>query len=168
MRLNSFLLLFFLILHFTSANAQSYLLSNESMVLSFETNKGKRMVLAQDTGNAYLVYRYGTDDVIELEFPSNKDTTSWNFFLLSTYFRGGGKANAGMDINHLSFINNFTEYTIFEDYFAESNTYEIGIEVKNLYNGKINRIQGKLKSKKGTLIKLGSSSQIKMSDDLDY
>ena len=56
--------------------AQQYLLKNENVIFSFDTQSGKHVVLAKDKDNAYLVYRYGTTDSIEFEYPEkNKD--SW-------------------------------------------------------------------------------------------
>ena len=79
--------------------SQEYLQTNEKSVFEFETVKGKRLVIALDTNEKYLVYRYGTEKNIELEFPK-KLSTSWNEFQFSWYLRGGGVQNEGLDLNY--------------------------------------------------------------------
>ncbi|WP_130735837.1 hypothetical protein [Flavobacterium sp. J27] len=40
--------------------AQNYLLPNEELIFGFETQRGKKLVLAKDKNNAYIIYRFGT------------------------------------------------------------------------------------------------------------
>jgi len=103
----------------------SYLLPNEQAIFSFETAKGKKVMLAKDKGNKYIIYRFGTKDKIELEYPE-KDKSSWNKFAYAEYHRGGGKANSGMDIENIIFINKGFQYVIYNNYHAGDDTIPEG------------------------------------------
>lgn len=133
------------------AEAQRLLLKNESVIISFTTNNGKQVVLAKDSGDAYIVYRYGTINSIEFEYPKrNKD--SWKKFKYAYYMRGGGDQNEGMDLNYLHFTNRGYKYSIYDTYYATGNESAIGIHVTNLKTKKTTDIKGIEKSKKGTMI----------------
>ncbi len=131
--------------------AQNYILPNEKVVFSFSTKTGKKLVLAKDSKNKYLIYRFGTIEKIELEYPKTKNKDSFKQFTFSFYTRGGGVQNAGMELNGLHFeIDNF-EYSLYENYYAEGNINEIGVSIKNLKTEKIIDIKGNYKTLKGTL-----------------
>jgi hypothetical protein len=133
-----------------AAKAQRFLLKNESVIFSFDTKSGKHVVLAKDNDNAYIVYRYGTTDSVEFEYPEkNKD--SWKKFKYSYYQRGGGVQNEGMDLNYLFFINNGFKYNIYDTYYAVGNKFEIGISVINLKTSKTVDIKGIKNTRKGTV-----------------
>ena len=103
--------LFVLFLLFsTIAYGQTYLLKTEELILSFEIKNGKRVVLAKDKTNSYIVYRYGTKSKIEFEFPT-KSKESWLKFKYSFYLRGGGTSNEGMDLNYIYFTNENFKYS---------------------------------------------------------
>ena len=72
-------------------------------------------MLAKDKDNRYLIYRFGTKDKIEFEFP-DKNESSWTKFKYSYYSRGGGKRNAAQDLIHISFINNGYKYFLYDTY----------------------------------------------------
>ncbi|MCS3797975.1 hypothetical protein [Niastella sp. OAS944] len=136
---------------FLAANSQDFLLKSESEIFSFDTQNGKHVLLAKDKANAYIVYRYGTKDSVEFEFPEkNKD--SWNKFKYSFYLRGGGVQNEGMDLNYVYFINKGYKYSICDTYNSVGNKSELGIEVTNLKTSKTVDIKGVGKTRKGTLI----------------
>lgn len=70
--------------------------SNVEVLFSFktkDTNKVLSICLPKQEPT-YIVYRYGTRDSIELEFPQDKKD-SWNKFTYSYYLRGGDKQNLG-------------------------------------------------------------------------
>jgi hypothetical protein len=69
-------LLFFCFLITLAVTAQQSLLSNEEIVFTFKTQSGKQMWLNKDKKDKYLIYRYGTKDKIEFQFP---DTTKTSF-----------------------------------------------------------------------------------------
>ena len=145
-------------------NAQNYILQNEELIFSFNTKNGKKLVLAKDKENEYIVYRFGTKDKIELEYPE-KNKESWGKFTYGYYFRGGGKQNAGMELESIFFqINNF-EYIIYKNYHSEDNSFETGIKIKDLSNDKITIIAGKYKTIKGSFYKLREEELIEEDKD---
>ena len=110
------------------------------------------MVLAKDKKDNYLIYRFGTADKIDLEFPKEKNKQSFKKFTFSTYLRGGGIQNEGMDLNGVHFMIADFEYSVFQNYYAVGNKIEIGVEIKNLKTNKITAIFGNPKTVIGTLI----------------
>ncbi|GAB2826852.1 hypothetical protein [Ferruginibacter profundus] len=159
--------LFFLASFFcsTSIRAQNFLLANEVNVFSFKTKTGKQVVIAKDTANAYLVYRYGSAAKIEFEFPYNSKT-SWKNFKYSYYLRGGGLANEAMDLDYLYFDNNNFRYVVYNTYFARGNSFKTGIKIIDLKTNKTTNIAGNNKSKKGTLSDFRNNNLLEITDEL--
>lgn len=161
--MNKPLLIFFIFISFLS-NAQDYILENEELIFSFNTKKGKKLVLAKDKENEYIVYRFGTNEKIELEYPE-KNKESWSKFTYGHYLRGGGIQNSGMELESIFFqINNF-EYTIYKNYHSEDNSFETGVKVKNVLDNKIIDIVGKYKTIKGSFYKLREEELIEEDKD---
>lgn len=143
------LFIFLLIANFL-VNGQKYILPNEVVIFSFDTLNGKMVTVNKDKKNKYIIYRFGTKDKVEFEFP-NKLKSSWTNFKYSYYLRGGGVKNEAMDMNSLEFINENFKYVIYDTYYAVGNKQNIGIEITNLKLDKITIIGGILKTRKGTL-----------------
>ncbi len=113
--------LLILLATFTSfAFHAQFLNQNEEIVYSFETKKGKKMVVVKDQNNAYIQYRFGSKKIVELEFPKERNIESWKQFKYNSYWRGGGKENSGMEIDNLYFENKGYQYLIYRTYFAEN------------------------------------------------
>lgn len=144
------LLLFLLLQTSVSVLGQDYLLSNEVLIFSFKTKSGKA-VLAKDKNNKYIIYRFGTKDKIEFEFPA-KTKESWQKFKYSYYMRGGGNTNDAIDLNYLAFTTNTIKYIIYDTYFSVGNKSSVGIKIIDLKTTKITDIKGQNKRRKGTLI----------------
>lgn len=161
--LKRILLLVFL---FTSAlsQSQSYLLPNEVNIYSFETKSGKKMTLAKDKNDKYIIYRFGTKTKIEFEFPE-KTNESWHKFVFSTYLRGGGKTNEGMDLNYLAFVNKNYKYVIYDTYFAVGEKVNIGVKIIDLKTKKIIDIKGDNKTLKGNLVTFRDNKLIANDDE---
>lgn len=140
-----------------SSYAQKYLLPNEEVVFSFQTNNNKRVVLAKDKANAYIVYRFGTAQKIEFEFPE-KTKDSWTKFSYSFYLRGGGAQNDAMDLNYVHFSNKGYKYTIYDK------QPETGITITNLKTNKETEIEGKPKTRKGNLIVFRDNGLLKITE----
>jgi len=149
----------------SSTDAQRYLLNNETVVFSFNTQNGKHVTLARDKSNSYIVYRYGTPDSVELEFPE-KSKESWKKFKYAWYLRGGGAANAGMDLNYFYFTTNGYRYYIYDVYYAEEKKYGIGVGVTDLKTNKTITIRGVKKTQKGTLINLRDNNLVERDEDM--
>jgi hypothetical protein len=148
-----------------SAYAQGLLLKNETIIFSFQTRSGKQAVVAKDTANAYIVYRFGTNNKKDFEFPVDHKT-SWTQFKCSFYLRGGGIQNEGMDLNYLYFDHNSFRYVIYDSYFARGNSSTIGIKVFDLKTKKMTEIKGIYKTRKGTLTDFKDNNLVKVTDEL--
>lgn len=140
----------FCFLFLNSSFAQNLILSNEECIFSFNTLNGKTVMLAKDKENGYIIYKFGTKDKIEFEFPE-KTKESWSKFKYSYYLRGGGEENEGMDLDYLAFTNGSYKYIIYNTYYSSHTKYEIGIKVINIKNGKVHNIKGNTKTQKGDL-----------------
>lgn len=125
--------------------AAAYCLPNEEVLFLFYTRDHRSGVLAADTSGHYLVYRFGTTDSVELEFPSVKDESSWQQFTYSHYFRPGGRENCGMQLDELAFIHDGKTYVLYNNYFSESrfHPYSTGMHIIDSVN-KIT-VEGKLR-----------------------
>lgn len=159
------LLLLLLLVLPLMASAQIYLLPNEELIYSFETEKGKKVMLAKDKANAYIIYRFGTKDKIEFEYP-DKSKDSWSKFTYTFYFRGGGADNEGLDLNYVSFTNKGYQYIIYDTYSAVENKTSFGIKVINSKTKKTSNIPGLPKTQKGTLIDFRENGLLKIGDEL--
>ncbi|MDR6528966.1 hypothetical protein J2787_004407 [Chryseobacterium rhizosphaerae] len=159
--MKKYLILFSLVLPL-SVWAQ-YLLPNEEILYSFETKTGKKMALVKDKENEYIQYRFGSKDHIEMEFPAEKTKDSWKKFKYRSYMRGGGKQNAGMELNYLTFTNKEYQYQLFRTYYAEDNSYSTGITVTDT-KGKETDINGIYKTIKGCMCHLEESGLIEKED----
>ena len=148
------------------SKGQTYILPNEKLIYSFETTNHKVMFLCQDKSNKYMIYRFGTKGKIEFEFPEQKDNSSWGKFLFSSWLRGGGVKNEGIDLNFVSFVNNRMKYIIYNTYYAVGNRYNTGIRVINLISKKEIDIKGNMKTRKGTLTDLRDNKLIGQDDEL--
>lgn len=131
--------------------ASPFILTNELVVLSFKTKKNKQIVICRDKDNKYLVYRFGSQTKVELQFPDKLDQSSFKKFDYSSYFRGGGIDNLGMSLDYLSFINGGYRYVIYKTYASESvgNEDEIGIRIIHLKTNKETKIEGDFNSLEG-------------------
>lgn len=136
-----------------------YLLPNEEIIYSFETKNGKKMSLVKDKTNKYIQYRFGTKTKVEMEFPKERTKESWKQFHYNSYMRGGGKDNAGMEVDNLSFKNNGYEYLLFRTYHAEGEDFSAGIIITDSKK-KETRINGNYKTVKGCICNLEDTGMI--------
>lgn len=117
-------------------------LDTENLIFSFQTEKsGKTVSLCTSKDNRYIVYRFGTKDNVELEFPQVKET-SWDQFTYSHYLRGGGADNSGLELDSLKFENNGYEYEVYQEYDATSGETLTGVRVTEQASGKVTDIRG--------------------------
>ncbi|MFA5170828.1 MAG: hypothetical protein WC426_04600 [Sulfuriferula sp.] len=148
-------LLFFILFFATnfSVNAGNLCFSTEKTVFTFATKSNKNLSICKSIDGSYLVYRFGTLNKIELQFPEKLDDTSWRQFEFSGMGRSGGKMNAGFGDYSIMFKNNNSEYTVFQEWSDEDGTYNIGVTVTNA-RGKTFSINGLKKSQEGSLVLL--------------
>ena len=137
--------------------------NNEEVLFSFKlANSPKTLsVCLSKTQPDYIVYRFGTKDKVELEFPANK-ADSWSEFTYSYYLRGGGAGNEGMDLNYLWFENGGYEYKVYQEFTAEDNTTKVGIKITDKATNKATDIKGLSDSIEGSLINLRENKKIKI------
>lgn len=142
----------------------NYVLPNEIIIFSFESTKGKKMVLVKDKSGSYINYRFGSKDKVEMEFPT-KTKDSWKRFKYSYYLRGGGPGNSGMDLNYIYFENNNIQYVIYDCYYSESSESTIGVKVITPAKKTID-IKGNYKTRKGSMVDFRDNDLLEISDDL--
>ncbi len=138
------LIQFFLFV-FSLSFGQCYVLKNEEILFSFKTKNGKKIVLAKDINNEYIIYRFGTSKKIELEYPKEKSKNSWNLFTYDYYHKPGGPENNAMYLNSVYFKIGTYQYSIFSNVYLtneKNDDYEFGVSVFNSKNGKTTTIKG--------------------------
>ncbi|WP_313133269.1 hypothetical protein [Anaerocolumna sp.] len=114
----------------------------EKVVFGFRVADSKKSVsICMADDESYIVYRFGTMDNIELEFPEDREN-SFIYFTYSYYLRGGGVENAGLDLNSFKFSNGGYQYQVYNDYDAEAGIKAVGIRVTEEKTGKETDIAG--------------------------
>jgi hypothetical protein len=124
--------------------------ADEQVLFSFRLKTNNKIaVLCRQKSNKYLVYRFGTNSKIELQYPAVLNAASWKLFKYSGYRRGGGRGS--IEEEHiLSFVNKGTAYKIFDEYASGFNDEgSVGVLVK--INGRQTKLPGNIHSKTGTL-----------------
>ena len=147
---------------------QEYILPNEEVIFSFETKKGKKMVLAKDKDNEYIIYRFGTENKIELEYPE-KNKESWSKFSYFYYGKPGGPENNGMYCHSVNFKIDDYSYSIYSNLhlYEEGDENNIGIIINNEKRGKRKKIEA-YQSIEGTLDDFLDNNLLKFEDIENY
>ncbi len=153
----------FLIFTSTVSAQTNYVLANEVVLYSFKTDKGKIVTINKD--NKYIVYRFGTKNKIEFQYPNTLDN-NWKDFTYSYYLRGGGQSNEGMELNYLYFTNADFQYVIYDTYYSHTGKTNIGIKIINIKTSKVTNIVGVYKTRKGNLTQFRDNNLISKSDEL--
>ncbi|MBN2608163.1 MAG: hypothetical protein JXA64_03525 [Candidatus Fermentibacteraceae bacterium] len=104
-------------------------LAGEAPLFQFRLEDGSYVVLLEGGSEDHLVLRTGTPDSLLFQYPENPDGTSWDLFLYTFYFRGGGPWNEGLDLNSLTFTAEGVEYTLYEDYYAGDGSLQFGLRI---------------------------------------
>ncbi len=90
----------------------------ETLAFGFQTAEGKTVAVCVAKNGEYIVYRFGTKDNVELQYPDVLDASSWQKFTFRWYHRGLGPQNGAMDENLLIFENGGYEYTVYDNYYS--------------------------------------------------
>jgi hypothetical protein len=122
------------------------------------------MMLVKDKANAYIVYRFGTKDKVEFEFPE-KNQGSWPKFKYSFYLRGGGIQNEGIDLNYVYFTNSNIKYVIYDNYYSRGEEHKVGIKVTNLKTKRSVDIKGDYKTRKGTMADFRDNNLLEITEE---
>lgn len=102
-------------------------LNTEKLVVSFQLQHGGKTVsVCMDTDEGYLVYRFGTRESLELEYPSDKEQ-AWDQF---TYDYSTKDAH-----NSLQFENGGFRYEVYQEDYATSAELKVGVKVTELATG---------------------------------
>lgn len=145
--MKSFLVLVLLIGCYSIGYSQS-----EKTIFYFEAKKNSTFELKLDTISNKLVFRKFKKNKLLYELVDDLSDTIV-VFSYAYYFRGGGIANAGMDLNVIRFEQKNYIGWLYHEYKSEDNSLKIGYSEMNL-NGRINSIEANKKSFKGLLLDL--------------
>lgn len=134
---------------------------NEELLFGFPIlgSKKRLAVCISSINQDYIIYRFGTKDKVELEYPGDR-SGSWNGFIYSYYLRGGQEENEGLDLNYLTFENNGFQYKIYQETAADSGKTEVGIIVTDLATDVETKIEGNAEEAEGSLITLRDNDKI--------
>ena len=165
----SFFLLVLLVLIVNNSFSQAiYVKPNEINLLSFNTVNGKKVSVVIDTIKRYIMYRYGTSDNIELEYPKD---TSQSYKLFRWYYNFcDTKVCASADYYSIYFINGDYSYKIYR-VFHDNDGYntcvfgESGLVVTENLTNKEFKIRGIDYTEKDNLLLLQSLHGLLRSDD---
>lgn len=153
-------ILIILILVTASSAFAQLVKKGETEIFRFKTSGGKTAVICTGDSDSYIVYRFGTNSKVELVYPAAMNSDSWQLMTYSYYFRGGGKENAGLDLNYLSFENNDYLYKLYQEYSAETESETAGIIVTGA-NGVETDFKAVANSVKGSLVDLRYMDKLK-------
>ena len=137
------------------------LLENERLIISFKRQgSGKRVTLAIDKEESYLVYRYGLPGKVELTYKMKNQERRDKFH----YFQDSRYGYSRYEIRKLTFTIGDYAYSIYDNY-VEAHETEIdgvGVIVKNNKTGKVTRLKGDEESIYGKLDRLKNVDWIKV------
>lgn len=135
---------------------------DEDVLYSFKTANSSKIVsiCISKTQPDYIVYRFGTKDNIELEYPSDKND-SWSKFEYMYYSPEVGSLKTDQSQNALVFMNNEYTYIVYQDF--RGNTPTVGIRIGNKTKKETTEIKGLPESVTGSLSKLRDNKEIKIS-----
>jgi hypothetical protein len=136
---------------------------DEKQIFGCLTQDKKTISLCAGKDDSYIIFRYGTKDNIETEFPGIKQD-SWSRFRYSFYLRGGGAENEGIDVNYLKFSHRGSDYTIFEEFYSAGNKKECGLVIKDRSTGKEIKIYAVPATNTGSLAALRDYDKIQMEE----
>ena len=123
---------------------------DEKVIFGFSLKKSNKIVVVcNQKDDKYLVYRFGTKDKVELQYPNTLNAASWKAFRYSGYSRAGGRRNLAIEMHSLTFKNNQVLYQIKDESGAEHNENSASIIVN--MNGKKTTLAGRASSKDGSL-----------------
>jgi hypothetical protein len=118
----------------TSQFDDTLCLNTEKLVVSFQLRDGGKTVsVCMDTDEGYLVYRFGTKENIELEYPANK-AQAWDCF---TYDYSTIDAH-----DSLQFENGGFRYEVYQQDYTASTKLKVGVKVTELATGKESDMAG--------------------------
>jgi hypothetical protein len=82
-------------------------------------------------------------------------------FEYSFYLRGGGAANAGLDLNYLTFTNGDWKYILYHEYQAAADRIDFGVRVINLKSKQKRDFHGLAGTCQGSLLPLRDNTRVR-------
>lgn len=142
----------------SQVQSKSLCLDSESAIFSFSTRANKLLSICKErSSGVYIVYRFGTEKNIELQYPEKLDENSWKRFTFFGVRRGGGIKNSGFGEYTLEFKNSFTSYQVYQSWSDEDGSYGIGVNIMPKDRRSI-QIHGIQKTQEGSLVLLEQES----------
>ena len=121
-------------------------LPTENLVVRFNMKDSeKTLAVCMDKEKKYLVYRFGTKDQIEFEYPETKENSFDNF---SYRHRNNVGENQSETLDTLTFQNGDYEYVVYER-LANQNTF-VGVKITTLSTKKETNREGDASTFAGT------------------
>ncbi len=142
--------------------ASLHLLENEKLIFTFKRlNSDKRLTIAIDKAQNYLVYRYGKAGKVELTYMMKKGDNKDKFEYLQ-HDQYGASRN---EIKKLIFTVNDYRYSIYDNYIEGKMDEKdgVGVVIENKKTNKKTRLQGDKLSVSGKLEWLKNIDWIKVS-----
>jgi len=132
---------------------------NEKLLFAFDIKEnGKKVFIGADADGKYIVYRSGTKNKVELQYPEALNELSWNKFKYSSYHKNGGAKNDTVGDSYLSFNNKMIQYEVYENWHYEDGLSqgelrkEVGLIL--LVHGRVINEKAVQASKAGSLVYL--------------
>jgi len=130
----------------------------EKALYSFSLKSNNKTVLiCTGKDDNYIVYRFGTKDKVELQYPTVLAPSSWKTFKYDGYSRGG-VGNSPEELHSITFSNNHITYNIYDDWDGDGNAFDTGIII--ITNGKKIKLIGNSSSRVGTLGVLSDKAKL--------
>ncbi len=141
----------------------SYILSNETALLTFRTENDKKLVIAKDTANKYLIYRFGTLNKVELEYPSEKEN-SWKKFYYAFHSENAIINDLQKTTRYLYFTRGNYQYVVYQEYSDKRDHLTNGIKIIDKQTEDTTNLKAKHNPIKGSLLPLMNNEKIKSSN----
>lgn len=140
-------LIFYVIIICASCDTRNSLIeADENLIFSFETNKGLSIILAEDTLKKAILFRYGKEGDIQIEFPYHKENSYSKF-----RFASGFDTLALKEFNYIQFRDKGYLYRICDEYYSTGNIRKVFLRVYDCKAGEVNDFVGKPNASKGGL-----------------
>jgi len=141
--------------------------SGEKVVISFAIeDSDKVLTVATANDGSYIVYRFGKENAIELEYPANfddsdtDDSNSWDKFTHKYHVRDVGDNGLALEMSYLEFRNYGYTYRVYDAYSEEFAKSFVGVIVVEHSTGNEYDIRAVPDSKFGGLTRLDAYATI--------
>lgn len=102
-------------------------LPGEEVSYSFLLEDSSVVSFVSDAGS--VSFRWGYPDTLFVNYSCQPQLSSRNLFSISSYFRGGGEQNEGMELYSVKFVYNDSIYEVYDNYYSAGEVYATGLTV---------------------------------------